>query len=435
LIGTAARRRFNPAMARIVLATMGSWGDIFPAIGLVKGLVAAGHDARIAASPAYAELVQSEQLPFAGIGPRLGFEDYAREPKILTGRLGGFVGFAHLFRHFIFPALDRYVDDLVQVAGEADLLLAHPALVAAPVAAEHTGVRWGTFSVFPGLIPTAYTPPAPTRVALGSGRSARALHRAAWSAARFNMARLFDAQVNRARRRLGLQPVSNAFFWPVDSGRPYLVMASPAVISRPADWPSNVLLTGFVIWDRPESVSELDVAQAFLDGGEPPILVTLGASSALDPQDFYWQASAAVLGLGYRALVLTGPTPRPVALPQDPRILGVQFAPLSAVASRCHTAIHHGGVGTTVALLKAGLPQLIVPRAFDQPQTSVRMIRLGIARSLAWRRANPSRLTAELRRLLGDPDYRRRARELKARLIDEDGLGTAVQRIGLLAGP
>ncbi|MBV9917289.1 MAG: glycosyltransferase family 1 protein [Solirubrobacterales bacterium] len=422
-------------MARVVLATMGSWGDIFPAIGLAEGLVAAGHDARIAASPAYGELVQSEQLSFAAIGPRLGFEDYARDPKILSGRLGGFVGFAHLFRRFIFPALDRYVDDLVQAAREADLLLAHPALVAAPVAAEHLRIRWGTFSVFPGLIPTAYAPPAPTRFSLGSGPGARALHRAAWSAARFNMARLFDAPVNRARRRLGLSRVSNAFFWPVDSGRPYLVMASPAVIRRPTDWPHNVLLTGFVIWDGAKSVSELDVAQAFLDAGEPPILVTLGASSALDPQDFYRQAVAAVLRLGYRALVLTGPTPGPVELPQDPRILGVQFAPLSAVASRCHAAIHHGGVGTTVALLKAGLPQLIVPRGFDQPQSSVRMVRLGVARSLTWRRANTTRLTAELRGLLEDSGYRRRAGELRARLIGEDGLGSAVRRIGLLARP
>jgi UDP:flavonoid glycosyltransferase YjiC (YdhE family) len=38
------------------LATMGSWGDIFPVIGLAKGLTAAGHDVRVAASPAYEEL-------------------------------------------------------------------------------------------------------------------------------------------------------------------------------------------------------------------------------------------------------------------------------------------------------------------------------------------------------------------------------------------
>ena len=136
-------------MGRVVLATMGSWGDIFPVIGLAKGLTEAGHDVRVAASPAYDELVQGEGLQFSGIGPALGFSDYAREPKILSGRLGGFVGFSHLFRRFIFPAVDRYVDDLAASIRGADLLLAHPALIAAPAAAEHVGVRWATITCFP----------------------------------------------------------------------------------------------------------------------------------------------------------------------------------------------------------------------------------------------------------------------------------------------
>ena len=54
-------------MGTVVLATMGSWGDIFPVVGLAKGLSVAGHEVRIAASPAYSELVQSEALSFAGI--------------------------------------------------------------------------------------------------------------------------------------------------------------------------------------------------------------------------------------------------------------------------------------------------------------------------------------------------------------------------------
>jgi len=416
-------------MGRVVLATMGSWGDIFPVIGLAKGLAEAGHDVRVAASPAYDELVQGEGLEFSGIGPALGFSDYARDPKILSGRLGGFVGFAHLFRRFIFPALDRYVDDLAASIRGVDLLLAHPALVAAPVAAEHVGVRWGTISVFPGLIPTAYAPPAPTRVSLGSGRAGRAIHRAAWRVARFNMARLFDRPVNRARQRVGLPAASNSFFTPVDSGQPYLVMASPAVIDPPVDWPQNVTLTGFVTWDRVSSFPDPDGLEEFLSAPDPPILVTLGASSSLDPQHFYRHAAEAVTSLGHRALVLTGPTPRPVELPVDPRIFSTTFAPLSRVASRCQAAVHHGGIGTTIALLKSGLPQVVIPRGFDQPQTTIRMTRLGVARTLPWRRESTEHLTSELDALLSDDRYRRNAAAIQARLSSEDGLSETVRTV------
>lgn len=423
--------RFNRVMGRVVLATMGSWGDIFPVIGLAKGLTHAGHDVRIAASPAYEELVQGEGLGFSGIGPALGFSDYAVDPKILSGRLGGFVGFAHLFRRFIFPAFDRYVDDLSASIRGADLLLAHPALVAAPVAGEYVGVRWATISVFPGLIPTAYAPPAPTRVALGSGRAARAVHRAAWRAARFNMARLFDRRVNRARRRLGLPAASDVFFAPVDSGQPYLVMSSPAVIDRPADWPANVTLTGFVAWDQVSSLPDPDGLAEFVAAGQPPVLVTLGASSSLDPQQFYRHAAEAVTRLGHRALVLTGPTPTHVELPDDGRIFSTTFAPLSLVASRCLAAIHHGGIGTTVGILRSGLPQLVIPRGFDQPQTAIRMTRLGVARTLPWRRESTKHLTRELAALLKDGRYRQNAVAMQARLSSEDGLNESVRGVNL----
>lgn len=412
--------------ATVVLATMGSWGDIFPVIGLAKGLTETGHDVHVAASPAYDELVAGEGLSFSGIGPPLGFSDYASDPKILSGRLGGFAGFAHLFRHFIFPVLDRYVDDLAAAIRGADLILAHPALVAAPVAAEREGVQWATISVFPGLIPTAYAAPAPTRVELGSGSIGRASHRAAWSVARFNMSRLFDGPVNRSRRRLGLSAVSDCFFAPVESGRPYLVMASPAVIDRPADWPSNVTLTGFVTWDRVSSFPDPHGLEEFICSGDPPVLVTLGASSSLDPQHFYRHAVEAVTGLGRRALVLTGPTPSPVELPHDPRVFSTTFAPLSSIASRSLAAIHHGGVGTAVELLGAGLPQLVVPRAFDQPQTAIRMQRLGVARTLPWARASTERLARELAALLGDRAYREAAVTVQDRLAGEDGLRNSI---------
>jgi rhamnosyltransferase subunit B len=387
---------------------------------------------RVAASPAYDELVRAEGLEFSGIGPAWGFSDYARDPKILSGRLGGFAGFARLFRRFIFPALDRYVDDLSASIGGVDLLLAHPALIATPIAAEHMRVRWGTISVFPGLIPTAHAPPAPTRVSLGSGAAGRAIHRAAWRTARFNMARLFDRPVNQARRRLGLPAVSDAFFAPVDSGCPYLVMASPAVIDRPADWPQNVTLTGFVTWDRASSFRNPDGLDKFLSAADPPVLVTLGASSSLDPHDFYRHAAEAVTSLGHRALALTGPTPSAVELPVDPRIFNTTFAALSQVAARCHAAIHHGGVGTTVGLLMSGLPQVVVPRGFDQPQTAQRVTRLGVARTLPWRRESTQRLTRELSTLLGDDRYRRNALAVQARLTSEDGLSETVRMVDLI---
>jgi rhamnosyltransferase subunit B len=417
-------------MATILLGTTGTWGDLFPIIGLAKRLTSEGHSVRIASSPTYRELVEDEGIEFAGIGPPLGFSEYAAEPKIMDGRMGGFAGLSYLFKHFIFPNLDRYVSDLSEALVGVDLLFAHPGLIAAPIAAEACDVRLGTISVFPGLIPTVHASALPTRLSAAPGAMGRAVNRASWAAGKLNMRRLFDPPVNRARQQVGLSPISNSFFAPVSSGGPYLILSSPAVIEHPADWPAQIELTGFLNWDRPRSWEIPDELLRFLNEADPIVLITLGASSSLDPQNFYRDAVGAARDAGYRTLVLTGPTPTPLdESSDDDRTLYLRFAPLSLVASHCHAAIHHGGVGTTIELLQAALPQLIVPRGFDQPQTASRMTKLGIARSLAWRRANQHRLHREFVALMEQRHHRQRAIEIQSQLAKEDGPGRAIEAV------
>jgi UDP:flavonoid glycosyltransferase YjiC (YdhE family) len=257
----------------------------------------------------------------------------------------------------------------------------------------------------------------------------RQLRRAARRAARWNIARFFDPPVNATRSAVGLPPVHDALFLPIASGNAYLVGASRHVVAAPPDWPSNVQLTGFFAWDRPRSLQPPVELEAFLSEGPAPVLITLGGSSAVDPQGFYPAAVAAVRSLGLRALVLAGPTPAPFRPDPDPQVFACPFAPLSKVAARCTAAIHHGGIGTTVALLAAGLPQLIVPRGFDQPQTALRMERVGVAVTLPWKRATSPMLRRRLEKLLGTNEYRRQASMLSRAVQEEDGLRRATDEI------
>jgi UDP:flavonoid glycosyltransferase YjiC (YdhE family) len=415
-------------MARLVVTTMGSWGDLFPSLAIAKAAAARGHEVSLAATPAYRELVEAEGVRFVPVGPRFGPEEFAADPAILDGRMGGFAGFRHLFRTVVFPNLRAWVEDLRAAVAGVDLLVSHPAVLATPIAAELERVPWTTFSVFPGLVPSDFTLPSPTRARPG-GATGRMLCRAAWRVARWNTGRSFDPPVNEVRAALGLRAVRDALFVPVSSGHPYLVGASPHVVDVPPDWPPNVRLTGFFAWDSPAQFGHPAELDSFLASGSPPVLVTLGGSSAVDPGDFYESAVAAVCRLGRRALVLAGPTPGPVLLDSEPDVLALPYAPFSEVAPRCLAAVHHGGIGTSVACLAAGLPQLLVPRGFDQPQTALRMRRLGVGTSLPWTRATAVRLQRELARLLGEPVYRQRAEAVAVLIRHEDGLRQVVDEL------
>ena len=76
---------------------------------------------------------------------------------------------------------------------------------------------------------------------------------------------------------------------------------------------------------------------------------------------------------------------------------------------------------------------LVMPCAWDQPDNAERAARLGIARTIARRRYTPARVAAELRRLLNDPRYTKRASMVGVQVRQEDGARVACDALsGLL---
>ena len=76
---------------------------------------------------------------------------------------------------------------------------------------------------------------------------------------------------------------------------------------------------------------------------------------------------------------------------------------LSPLLPRVAALAHHGGVSTTADAMRAGIPQLIVPFAYDQFDNGLRAKRLGVAEALLARRLSGARMHERLRRLLAAP--------------------------------
>jgi len=91
--------------------------------------------------------------------------------------------------------------------------------------------------------------------------------------------------------------------------------------------------------------------------------------------------------------------------------------------------VHHGGIGTTHEALRAGVPMLVVPHGFDQPDNAARVRRLGVAAVLPSGRYRADRAAGALRRLLADPDIDARASAVAASLRVEQGASMAASTI------
>jgi len=293
-------------MAHIVFTTLGSWGDLFPLLALAKRLGERGHATSIAATPAFRTMVEDEGVAFAPIGIELGLEEYAAHPEILDERQNGLAGIRNLMRLFILPNLARTASDLDAACAGADLLVTHPAQLAAPMVAERRQLRWATATVFPANIPSAYSVPQGNPLPALPGPLGRAMNRYAWWFSRLVLRGLFDRQLNAVRRELGLPPSRDLFLLSGLSPELSLVLCSPHYAPRQPDWPASIEVTGFALWDEPRAAPMPAQLAEFLADGPPPVVFTLGASLAIDPQEFFAVASEALARIGARGVFLVG---------------------------------------------------------------------------------------------------------------------------------
>jgi rhamnosyltransferase subunit B len=408
---------------RIVLATFGSLGDIHPYMAIAMELQRRGHRPVIATSGLYREKIEGAGLEIFPIRPNipppreqeLGFAEKIMAPK---------TGAKFLLHELLFPALRDSYSDLLEAVKDADLLITHPVTFAGPLVARKTGMPWVSSVLAPMSFFSAYDPPVPpfwqwTRHVkfLGPRFVRRYLD---------FLKGLYRAQpVEALRIELGLPDHGSPVFEGQHS--PTLVLALFSALFAPLqpDWPSQTRVTGFAFYDgRHETGMPIKLAR-FIDDGLPPIVFTLGSSAVWVARDFFQQSITATKALGQRAVLLLGDERNRPAEPLPPEIIAVDYAPFAALLPRACVVVHHGGVGTTSQGLLAGVPNLIVPFAFDQPDNAAHVERLGTSRTLARHRYVSRRVQRELELLLSRAEYAQRAREVAGLLRREDGASRA----------
>jgi len=417
--------------SRIVINCWGSYGDVYPYVGLAKALKARGHTALIAAPEYYRPVVEQEEIEFAAVGPDVDPDDRATLARVMHPARGT----EAIVRDLLMAALPRTYEELRRAVTSADLLVSHPITFAAPVLAEAQGLPWLSTVLSPISFFSAADlpvfPPAPRLVHLRRlgpwvGRVLTGLARGA--------TRRWMEPVRRLRLELGLPRGLHPLFEGQFSPAMTLALFSRVLADPQRDWPPNVRMTGFVFYNSPDA---LDPAlESFLATGPPPIVFTLGSSAVGAAGRFYHESVDAVARLGVRAVLLTGGfAENQPAGSLPPGVLLVDRAPHQLLFPRASAVVHQGGIGTTAQALRAGQPMLVVPHAHDQPDNAFRLTNLGVARTVFPQRYKSPRVVRELDRLLRDERYRERSAAIAAQVKAEGGADAAAGAIDRLIAP
>jgi UDP:flavonoid glycosyltransferase YjiC (YdhE family) len=233
---------------------------------------------------------------------------------------------------------------------------------------------------------------------------------------------------NRLRRRQGLGPVGPEG---MSSARLDLVPISPAVYAPNPLWESRHHVVGYWFVQEPGGWEHAADLLAFLENGEPPLLVSLGAMSlgdgdALGTTILFVEA---LQQAGARAVV-QGWDEAMAQLDLPASIYAAGPLPHSWLLPRVAGMVHHGGFGTTAACLRAGAPQLVVPHIADQFFWGQRVRELGVGPAYIPRpRLTVEKLAAALDELLHNDDLRAAAGSLGEQVRAEDGVVEGVRLI------
>jgi rhamnosyltransferase subunit B len=415
---------------RIVLTSFGSFGDIFPYLGLARRLTQRGHEPVIATSAHYRPLVEGEGVAFCPVRPDIDPEDHALVRRVMEPKRGAGV----LVREFLLFHLRHAYADLTAATRGADLLVTHPITFAGPLVAERYQIPWVSTVLAPMSFFSAYdlpvAPSLPQLVwlrRLGPGVSRGLIRLAKWATRRWT------EPIRQLRADLGLAAGADPLFEGQFSPGLTLALFSRLLADPQPDWPPHTQVTGFIAYQGPSRLPPA-VAQ-FLEAGPAPLVFTLGSSAVSAAGSFYQESLAAVRRLGHRAVLLVGTDPQnhlPEPLPAG--VLAVQYAPHGDLFPRALAVVHHGGIGTTGQALRAGRPMLVVPYAFDQPDNARRVTQLGVARMLFPKHYEARRVVAQVRALVEDPRYAQRAAEVGGLVRAEDGVQRACDTLEAYLG-
>jgi rhamnosyltransferase subunit B len=411
----------------ILIIAIGSAGDVHPFLGLGRSFKERGHRVSFCANPVFQPLVERCGLRFLPVGTAEEYNAAMGDPALWNPRTS-----LPTLWQVIASTLRPLFETLVAECDDDTVMVGSLWAFSARLVQEKLGVPLITAQVSPSTILSAKSPPVHKRFtipdALPDGLKSAIL----WLIERGVLDRICGPELNRLRGELGLAPASRIMGRWMHSPQGVLGLFPDWFAPPQSDWPSQLALTGFPLFDE-AGFHQMDAGlEEFLAAGSAPVVFTPG-STMLEGQSFFLTALQALRKLGRRGIFLTKDERQVPPLP--PEILLRPYVPMSVLLPHTAALVHHGGIGTTALAFAAGIPQLATPFAHDQFDNSARLERLGCGVRLdAPAQAQP--LTEALQHLLEEPAVTAKCKELQARVdSSEVACGKAVDFVEAASRP
>nr|WP_241429390.1 glycosyltransferase [Agrococcus sp. ARC_14] len=348
-----------------------------------------------------------------------------------VGHLGPRGAFTGLHDLYLDTARGQ-VDDILQAHARHpfDLIVGDAMSVGSGLAAELLGLPWATVALVPLTMRSKDLPPPGLALQPGTGLVGRLRDRLLRAMLPLQADRT-ERAYRAVRAQVGLgpgRPFGDAIY------SPQLVIATgSALLEFPrSDLPEAVEFVGQL---RPQ-VERLGPpplwAETLADEPRPVVFVTQGLFDT-DPADLL---QPALDGLAIDQLRVIGTTAgRDVGDQVPPNARLVDYLPFAAVLPHVTVGVTNGGWGGVLEMLAAGVPLVVAGGTLDKPEIAARVAWSGAGVDLRTGRPRPIRLRDAVRRVITEPVFRERARQIAADLESLGGAARAAELVEALLPP
>lgn len=408
---------------RVLISAAGSHGDVLPFIALGREFAARGHEVLLYANPAFRSYANEASIPLVPISTVDAYKTLFREtadsdPNKAFRRVGKELA-------EICPMYYRAMK--ADVLPGRTITIGNSLLFASRLLRETDGVPCATVHLAPSVFQSNLSPArlAPNWI---NARTPALMKRFAW----WMLDTMFyephvTVPLNRFRAELGLPRLERLFRSWIHEADCVIGMFPDWFGEPQADWPKHVVMAGFPLYDHGEAVPLPHVLKEFIEAGPPPIGFSAGTATATAHR-FFAASVKACLEAGFRGILLSPfPEQIPASLPEG--ILHVSYAPYSALLPKLAAFVHHGGIGSTSQALRAGVPQLIRPAAYDQFDNASRTVRLGVAKEILPKHYRGRVVATALKEVASDASIRLRCRKVATRLANCNSITIACDSI------
>lgn len=366
-------------LARLLIATLGSLGDIRPFLAIALAARSRGHQVTFATSDGFAKIVQYYKFHFVSLGSDEYFHDRDVRGRLLDVR----TGFSSFMACSNLSHLEVACTQLASLALNADVILSTPLVMAAHLAAQARDVP---------LVNCALSPA--TLLAKWGGEVVDPL------------AGEWRQRLSALRSSLGLPrrsfPQMERFSATLTLGAyPRCIGSTEMPLIR------SPVEIGFPDLDEADGCTEKisDELQAWIAIG-PFVFMSFGSFIDDCAEEIFRMAHDACNTLGLR-LLFSSPYFAKAHKPRTSASARVEpYLPHRLAMREAAVVIHHCGVGTLAAAVALGKPMIAVPFGLDQGFNAGMLQKRELAEVIPSQEVTSERLKLALRRCLDVRDSR-----------------------------